>query len=148
MRVVLDTNILVRAAKPTFGPAAEVVRRLKSGPHTLIASPYLLAELERVLLYPRVQALHGMSAVAVRQFVDDYNAVVELVHLPSTPSDALTRDPDDDAVVRTAVVGRADVLCTGDNDLLTERMLAYAGASGFTIVTDVALLTMLRSQAP
>jgi hypothetical protein len=49
VRAVLDSNILARAAKPSTGPAREVLTRLRTPPHALIASPFLLNELERVL---------------------------------------------------------------------------------------------------
>jgi len=52
MRVVLDTNILARSAYSFSGPAAEALDLLGKPGHTLIASPYLLDELGRVLRYP------------------------------------------------------------------------------------------------
>ena len=56
MRVLLDTNVLVRAT-PTSrgGPAWEVLQRILTGRHILVTSPPLLLELEDVLRRPRVQ---------------------------------------------------------------------------------------------
>jgi hypothetical protein len=42
VRAVLDSNILARAARPSTGPAREVLTRLRTPPHSLIASPFPL----------------------------------------------------------------------------------------------------------
>ena len=42
----------------------------------------------------------------------------EVVTKPSKPSDVPIRDPDDRWILASAVAGRADVLVTGDRDLL------------------------------
>ncbi len=55
MRVVLDTNILVRANPRARGPARDLLQKIVSGNHVLVTSPSLLQELARVLAYPRVE---------------------------------------------------------------------------------------------
>lgn len=72
MRVVLDTNVLVRATKPNVGSAFEILHLL------------------------------------------------------------------------TANIGKADVLCTGDHDLFTDAVQAYALGHGFLISREVELLAKLR----
>jgi predicted nucleic acid-binding protein len=50
MRVLLDTNILVRANPRAGGSARTLFAELARSPeHTLILSPFLLEEVERVL---------------------------------------------------------------------------------------------------
>jgi predicted nucleic acid-binding protein len=70
VRAVLDSNILARAAKPSAGPAHEVLARVRALPHCLIVSPFLLNELERVLNYPRLRALHGLSQEEIHQLAE------------------------------------------------------------------------------
>jgi predicted nucleic acid-binding protein len=53
MRIVLDTNILVRANIKAEGPAREALLKIISGNYVLITSPFLLREVERALVYPR-----------------------------------------------------------------------------------------------
>lgn len=51
MRIVLDTNILVRA-NPKVSPqglARDLLLTTVSGPHTLILSPAIMVEVQRVL---------------------------------------------------------------------------------------------------
>ena len=61
MRVVLDTSILVRAHEGATGPARELLLRIVESDHVLVISDEILHELARVLRYPRMIALHGLS---------------------------------------------------------------------------------------
>jgi len=53
VRFTLDSNILVRAATSPRGPALRVLDIILSG-HALVLSWFILDEVERVLLYPRI----------------------------------------------------------------------------------------------
>ena len=115
MRVVLDTNILVRA-NPKVSPrglARDLLLTIVSGPHVLILSSAILAEVQRVLTYPRVQARWPLTGEAIEQYLVFLEAAGALVELPEV-SPAVVSDPDDDPILQTAIVGRADVLCTRD----------------------------------
>ena len=62
MRIVLDTNILVRANAKARGPARELLQTIVDSPnHTLILSPFLLQELERVFSYDRIRTLSTLT---------------------------------------------------------------------------------------
>jgi predicted nucleic acid-binding protein len=69
VRVVLDTNILIRA-NPTVSPqglARDLLLTVLSGPHVLILSSAILDEVRRVLNYPRVQARWSLPADVIAQ---------------------------------------------------------------------------------
>lgn len=145
MRVVLDTNVLVRAATPGSGPAREVLRLIRTGPHCLVTSAFLLSELERVLNYPRLRERHQMSHERMRQFIEDYHEAAEVVDVGIAVG-PISSDPDDDPVIHTTVAGRADVLCTLDRHLRRDAAVhAYCGEHGIRILDDVALLAELRA---
>jgi hypothetical protein len=55
-------------------------------------------------------------------------------------------DPDDDPVVHTAVVGRADVLCTLNRDFYNPLVRDYCRERGVLIASDVAVLGFVRGQ--
>jgi putative PIN family toxin of toxin-antitoxin system len=115
VRAVLDSNILARAVKPSPGPAREVLTRVRVLPHGLIVSPFLLNELERVLNYPRLRALHGLSQEEIHTFLEELHQLAEVVQPPAgTSAEAISRDPDDNPILQTAVLGGANVLCTLD----------------------------------
>ena len=125
MRVVLDTNILVRA-NPKVSPrglARDLLLTIVSGPHVLILSSAILAEVQRVLTYPHVQARWPLTGEAIEQYLVFLEAAGALVELPEV-SPAVVSDPDDDPILQTAIVGRADVLCTRDGAFRFARRAA------------------------
>ena len=74
-----------------------------------------LQELDRVLQYPRLQRYY--TSEARRRFVALIAALGELVELPDQVP-RICRDPGDDWVIACAVVGKGDVIVSGDRDLL------------------------------
>jgi len=57
-------------------------------------------------------------------------------------------DPDDDPVVHAAVVGRADALCTLNQDFFNLLVRDYCRERGVLIANDTELLSLLRSREP
>ena len=116
MRVVVDTNILVGYLITHRPPIAEIVDvYLARGDFTLLISPVLLEELDRVLQYPRLHRYY--DAETRLRFVALIAALSETVDLPDEVP-RICRDPADDWVIACAVVGGADVIVSGDQDLL------------------------------
>jgi putative PIN family toxin of toxin-antitoxin system len=145
VRAVLDSNILARAAKPSTGPAREVLTRVRTPPHCLVASPFLLNELERVLNYPRLRALHGLSPEEIRAFVEELYQLAEVVQPPAgTSAEPISRDPDDNPILQAAVLGRANVLCTLDRHFRDPAVLQYCAEHGIQVMSDIELLQRLR----
>ena len=147
MRVVLDTNILVRAAGGSRGPAKEVLQYVVSSPQrVLILSPFLLAELERVASYPRVRAATKLNAEEMAAYLAYLISpmVSEIVSSTAAPH-IVPADPDDDEVVHTAVVGRADWLCTLNRYFYQPPLLGYCNQHRIRIGTDLDLLRILRT---
>ena len=145
MRVVLDSNILVRA-NPKVAPqglARDLLLTIVSGGHVLILSSALLVEVQRVLTYPHVQARWPLTGEAVAQYVTFLEAAGVLVELPDV-SPAIVSDPDDDPILQTAIVGRADVLCTRDEAFRHEVVERVCGANGIRVLDDITLLHELR----
>jgi putative PIN family toxin of toxin-antitoxin system len=110
LRVFLDTNVLV-SAFATRGVCADVLRVVLAE-HTLVTGEVVLRELGRVL-----RTRIGLPAGAVRE-VDEFLREYEVAPKPSARAAVPQRDRDDQWVVASAVDSRADVLVTGDRDLL------------------------------
>jgi len=147
MRVVLDTNILARSAYSLAGPAAEVLNWLGKPGHTLIASPFLLDEVQRVLRYPRLRRLHGLADGKIDRFVADVAAACLLVEPASSVAEGVVKlDPEDDPIVATAILGKADVLCTLDKHLHQLEVNQYCSNHGISVMRDIGLLQLLRDQ--
>lgn len=110
MRVALDTNVLVSAVA-TRGLCADVLN-LVLAEHELIVGETVLAELKRVLRERIRVPVHVVAEVdtLLRQ---------EATVIPKgEPLRLRIRDKADLAVLSEAVAGRAEVLVTGDQDLL------------------------------
>jgi hypothetical protein len=147
MRVLLDTNVLVRATAKATGPARAAFLKLLDPPHAIIASNYILGELRRVLNYPRVQRMHGLTPEEAEQYVRDVEAISELIDVPAPLPFQVRHDPDDDPIVAASVFGRVDVLCTRDRHLRPPEVLAYCAQFNIRILTDVELLAELNARA-
>ena len=70
MRIVLDTNILVRANAKASGPARELLEIIAtSANHTLLLSPFLLDELERVFSYERIRISSRLTEEEIAEYL-------------------------------------------------------------------------------
>ena len=110
MRVLLDTNVLV-SAFTTRGLCADLFR-LVLAEHELLSAEVVLQELERML-----RTRFRVPSATVAEILT-LLAGFETVAKPDSPSDIAVRDKDDAWVLASALAGRADVLITGDRDLL------------------------------
>jgi len=139
VRVVFDSNVLARAHHQATGPARRALLRTMAGPHTLILSAYLLAELERILTYPRLLQRSGMSQKDIVQYLENLAVVSCLVGPAEVPA-GLLRDPTDAPVLGTALAGGADYLCTRDADFFEEKVQRYCAKHGIKVLNEVELL--------
>jgi uncharacterized protein len=145
MRVVLDTNILARATGASAGPARAVFLRLLDPPHSILVSRSLLDELRRVMNYPRVQKIHGLTTEEIEKHVHDIELAAVIVDLPALLPSSVAADPDDNPVVATAVNGVANVLCTRDQHLHSAEVVRYCGQYSIRVLTDLDVLVELRA---
>lgn len=110
MRVFLDTNVLA-AAFATRGVCADLVRYLLAE-HEVITGDVVLDELRKVLA-----RRFKLPAGTIEEILDLLRAF-EVVARPEDPASIPVRDADDAWVLASAIAGRAEVLVTGDRDLL------------------------------
>ncbi len=110
MKVFLDTNVLA-SAMATRGLCADVLRETLTS-HELVVSAPLFRELRRVL---------RQKLQIPRELIDD---VIEILQqdahfaAPSAVPNVKIRDQDDLAILSSALNGKADLLVTGDKELL------------------------------
>ncbi len=110
MRVCLDTNVLV-AAVATRGLCADVVY-LVLAEHELVIGETVLDELRRVL---------EKKLKVPRPTVAEFELLLRaegMIVVAQGPAEIELRDPSDAIILAEATAGEADVLVTGDDDLL------------------------------
>ena len=116
LKVVADSNVLVSAFVWRGNPRRLLDDGLAAG-WQFYSSELLLAELERVLSYPRI-------ATAIARQRQTPSALFELAQGVLRPVNTtplvvpVCRDPDDDEVLACAMAAKADLIVSGDADLL------------------------------
>jgi putative PIN family toxin of toxin-antitoxin system len=118
VRVVLDSNVLIAAAA-TRG-LCEAVVELCLEQHELVLGEHILAEVEEKLTR-KLKVPRGI----VRDYIRLLRDMAEVVK-PTEVDRAACRDPEDLAVLGLLAPGRAEVLVSGDKDLLV--LEEFAGA--------------------
>ncbi|HEX3741044.1 MAG TPA: putative toxin-antitoxin system toxin component, PIN family [Terriglobales bacterium] len=112
-RVVVDTNVLVsRLILPQSVPA-QALRRGELEAHLLV-SEATMYELADVLARPKFDLYVELEDR--QQFIRQLSGIVEFVPIIQIVHEC--RDPRDDKFLELALNGRADVIITGDEDLL------------------------------
>jgi putative PIN family toxin of toxin-antitoxin system len=132
VRVCLDTNVLV-AAVATRGLCADVLRTVLAE-HDLVFGDVILAELRRVLTTKFKVPPDRLDVI------EAVFAPFPCLPKPSKPGPAAIRDAADRWIYATALAGNADVLVTGDRDLLV-----VAAAAPFRILEPRAFWELLRA---
>src|SRR5882672_6447204 len=112
-RVVVDNNALVsRLLIPNSVPGRAVRKAVDEA--QLLISEATLEELADVLARPKFDPY--VSIADRQEFIRQLGRIAELV--PITFTVRACRDPKDDKFLELAINGRADLIVTGDKDLL------------------------------
>jgi putative PIN family toxin of toxin-antitoxin system len=117
-RLVVDTNVFVSGLISANGAPAKILKAMRNQNAVHLVSDPIVEEYLNVLNYPRIRKFKKITD----EFIADIAAYLvhqtERVELVSAIK--LSRDPDDDFFLETAVDGRATLLITGDKpDLLS-----------------------------
>ncbi|MEI8152434.1 MAG: putative toxin-antitoxin system toxin component, PIN family [Hyphomicrobiales bacterium] len=140
MRAVIDTNVLVSGLLWRGTPHA-LIEEAQAGSFTIVSSPALLGELSAVLRRRKFRAILSRSRTDPDRLLGNLRRLAEMVDPPPLV-DPVSRDPDDDKVLAAAIAARADLIVSGDADLLTLRR-----HEGIRIVDPATALARLRRQA-
>ncbi len=116
MRAVIDTNVLI-AGLLWRGPAHALLMDVRNGLVSFISSPTLLAELGDVLGRAKFAAILTRTNTSRDAALAEVRRLAEVIEPPSLPH-PVCRDPDDDEVLALALAAHADVIISGDADLL------------------------------
>jgi uncharacterized protein len=115
VRLVLDTNIIV-SGLIWGGIPRQLLELGRDNQAMLFTSSPLLDELADVLGRMKFMDLLASQGFTPTFLMQRYGMLARLV--TPLPIKRTVRDRDDDVVLATALAAKADVIATGDNDLL------------------------------
>ena len=140
MRAVIDTNVLI-AALLWRGPPHALLEQLRAGAMTLVSSPALLAELADVIGRAKFDAILVQSNTSRERALAEVRQLADVVE-PSPLPQPVCRDPDDDHVLALALAAKAELIVSGDNDLLSMKSF-----ENIAIVAPAEAVTMIEARA-
>lgn len=111
-RLVVDTNVLI-SALGWRGAPREIVRLCIAGRCTLLLSPEILSEVERVLHYPKFK----FTPIQIDAYLEQLTEAAELIQ-PDRQVEVVVGDPSDNRFLECALAGQADVVISNDRHLL------------------------------
>lgn len=140
MRLVLDTNVLISALIAPHGIPAQIMAHLHR--FDLLLTKEIVAEVERVLHYPRIQRRYTLNERMISEYLEHLRAVGLIIE-PSPAPPILASDPSDDKFLICALFGGADAIVSGDHHLRDLGTFA-----GIPIASPAEMLTFLDEESP
>ena len=116
LRVVLDTNVFVSAARTPRGVCGRILDAACAEIWKMVVSEQLLDELAEVLHRPWVS--DWLAKSEAEEFIAAIREIAEMVADPPPSSIRAVRDPNDEFVVALARSAGVTALVSGDRDLL------------------------------
>ncbi len=161
MLAVIDTNVWVSSLLNPRGSPARLLKAFVEGRFTPVMSKPLLAELTSVLSRPRLLraiirriiqydlqlvikllVLYRLMAHALNNALQQYGVWVEL-----RGDINLCRDPRDNMVLETAILGKAEYLVTRDDDIKRDpELMEKLAAWGIQVVSVQQFLNRLSRE--
>jgi putative PIN family toxin of toxin-antitoxin system len=139
LRVVVDTDVMVAAFDSPTGASRQLLLEVLDRRVLALASTALMLEYEAVLTRPNVLAMIGLRAEEVIAVLDEVASICLPVAFDYRWR-PMTKDPDDDLVLETAVNGLADVIATFN----IADMEAAAARFGIAVERPAAVLRRIR----
>ena len=119
LSVVLDTNVYVSAFTFPRGSLFPIWRHARAGTYRLLVSPAIVREL--------AYTLRGQFSWSEPKITRQLKLLVSTSEIvaPALVPEGIARDPSDNHILGCAIAGGADLIVTGDRDLL--HLKSYQG---------------------
>jgi putative PIN family toxin of toxin-antitoxin system len=144
--VLLDTNVWVSAFINPHGFPARLKDAWVAGRFDVVVSHPLLEEIADVLTRPRIQTKYGLSTEEIEQFLRLLQE--RALHVAPTGELHLCRDPEDDLILETAVLGGARYAVSRDDDLKgDDELVAQMRSRGVEVLSVRRFFERLEADA-
>lgn len=111
-KIIIDTNNLI-SALGWEGKSRVLFHRVTKGEFQLFVSVDQLAEIKRVLRYPKLKFTNNQ----ISRFLTILSEIAKIIQIKRRIN--IVRDPDDNMLIEAAIESKALYIITGDDDLLT-----------------------------
>jgi len=138
IRAVVDTNVLVSGIISHYGAPHQIVEAWRGREFALLTSALIIAEIVRVLRYPRLQQTYQLSEEDILLARD--TLLNDALILEDAYQVTRSLDPSDNMFLACALEGRADYLVTGDSHLAGIKYY-----HGVQIITPRQFLDVLKA---
>ena len=135
MTVVFDTNVVVEAIFWPRSTARRALTGLAKRRFQTVINPSMMEEYAAITARLRERLFSNTQPSGALAWIAAKSMHIE----PSPLSQKLSRDPDDNLFVATAIAARADYVISQDRDLLVLEK-----PFGVSIITPVQLVRLLR----
>jgi len=136
MRVVLDANIYISSLISTQGNPRKIMEKWEEGAFEVFVTQAILAEVGRVLRYPRIVARHGKDEGKIGRFLKLLATQATMVETGETIT--VVTDETDNRYLECAIAAKASYIVSGDNHLLT-----VGSYKGIIILPPAAFVALL-----
>ena len=121
MKIVIDANVYASALMKPNGTAGEVLYKIISNQelYTIVSSIEIIAEVEKVIQYPKVRKRVKMSDHNMKLWMFSIESLSEIVKIDNYQIPVIIEDdPDDDKYILASIASKAKYLISGDQHLL------------------------------
>ena len=120
MSYLIDTNILVPGLMYPASTPGRIIGAWSEAQFDVVTTHEQLVEIGRVLGYPKIRRILKWDDDRIEHFIKQVYLRVEVAEAGATDFEAL-RDPEDTTILGALIAAEADLLVTGDRDLLVLR---------------------------
>lgn len=117
MRIVLDANIYISALISQSGNPYQIIERWQRYEYDVLISTAILAEIGRVLRYPRIVKRHHLGEPEILRYLE-FIRKFGIIIVPDETITAIEDDETGNRYLECAVAGKARYIVTGDEHLL------------------------------
>jgi len=143
VRAVIDTNIWVSALVNPLGFPARLRKAFEKGNFEVIVSEPILQEIADVLSRARIRNKYEITEEDIEELLILIEERADFVLLSGDVN--ICRDEDDNAVLETAIKGKATYMVSRDDDVKLDKAVSdFMSNHGISVLTVAQFLKLVE----